>query len=84
MVGDLEKSLKEAREKNYLPLRTKDSNGKLCKSDGEKEQEAKDKKTLDETVRRRTFEKAIPAFYGPNQGVRNPWRDEIANTMFWM
>ena len=55
----------------------------MVKSSEEKRQELQDELSVDDAVKNATFEKAKLIFYG-GKIERNPWRDNLANTMFWM
>lgn len=84
MRTQLEKDFKDAREARFRSLRTRDARGRMVKPAAEKQKEDEDKVAIDAQVKQRTFEMAKKMFYGPTKEVRNPWRDEIAQTMFWM
>ena len=84
MRTDLEAELKAKREAKFKPLREPGPKGKSVKSAKEREQEESDKETVEKEVKHQTFERAKKAFYGERNIVKNPWKDNIGGTMFWM
>lgn len=85
MRNEIETKLRTSREDEFKSLRTSNKSGKsVIKSAAERKQEAKDKETAEEEVKRRTFERAQRDFYGDKPIGTNPWMDSIGGTMFWM
>jgi eukaryotic translation initiation factor 2C len=82
--GKIEQDLRQKREEKYGSSREVNQRGKAIKSAKEKLQEDLDKLEVDTRLKQWTFEKAKKAFYPDNGTVKNPWRDSIAGTMFWM
>lgn len=76
---EFEDALRTTRLATYVPLRTAGG-----KTEAEKEQEEKDRKTAEEMIKTWTFEEAKKVFYGKSGVAKNPFNDSISQTMFWM
>ncbi|KAF1849347.1 Piwi-domain-containing protein [Cucurbitaria berberidis CBS 394.84] len=83
MRFNVEQEIKAERETKFRGERTTDSMGMVVKSAEEKKQEETDRDRAEMVVKRNTFESAKATFYGSDI-VRNPWKDAIGKTMFWM
>ncbi|OAL44588.1 Piwi-domain-containing protein [Pyrenochaeta sp. DS3sAY3a] len=86
---NLEDSDRKDREAKFGHERTKDKSGLMTiKSKAEKEQEAKDRESVEEKVKARTYEMALKMFSRDGKGdqgkQQNPWHPRISKTMFWM
>lgn len=85
MQTAMEKELRDKREIKFRSLRTKSGKSNmLMKSEEEKQQEARDKDTVEKQLKHATFQKAQDVFYGGKTQARNPWRMNVGKTMFWM
>jgi hypothetical protein len=57
----------------------------MKKTKQEVEQEDKDKKDVEQLLKKDTLAKARKALYGGEGDVpRNPWSESVGKTMFWM
>lgn len=86
---DLEESLRRAREAKFGHQRTDSKSGpKTIKSNAEKEQEGKDRESVEKTMNDQTYKRALQIFVkDANKGEskqQNPWHPRIGQTMFWM
>lgn len=86
LMSKVTNDARAARELKYKALRgemVQRGRKVMVKSKEEEKQEMMDEAKVEKIIKQQTFEKAKLVFYG---GVteRNPWHENIANTMFWM
>ncbi|KAH7385933.1 Piwi domain-containing protein [Pyrenochaeta sp. MPI-SDFR-AT-0127] len=82
--AQIDKHHKSNRDAKFSSRRTVDKWDKMTmKSAEEKQQEESDRMEVDKIVKAKTFEKASTEFYS-NGLEKNPWKDTVGRTMFWM
>lgn len=79
-----EETFKGRRSKKFnAASRPLDRNNKPRKTKEEKAQETHDKEEVEKLVRKKAFTMARDEFY-LGQKIKNPWKEALGETMFWM